>query len=114
MRGAQTKTKIPGKKMPKRIVLFSWEVKRGAKDRNGSTGFNRPPLRIDRRRYKTPKINRSTPISPGKIPGLSINSPRLGMMKESRLTKTERAITKRATIASRSFFDMKWTSFYFP
>ena len=61
-----------------------------------------PPFTIDRTIRITAKRMRRSPISPGKIPGLSMNSPRMGSVKESQLTASPRKKVNHPTRRSRS------------
>ena len=92
MRGMPAKTYMPGKRRPKMTGLFSLDVKRGMKDRTRSAALILPPLFMDFRTRINPKRNSRIPIIPGKIPGLSMKSPRLGIVKESPQTNRARAV----------------------
>src|SRR4030043_360740 len=65
-----------------------------------------PPFLSDLTIRRNEQRMRSTPISPGKIPGLSINSPRMGKVKETQETIHPKTATMHPTRRSRSKADM--------
>src|SRR4030043_73642 len=65
-----------------------------------------PPFLSDLTIRRNEQRMRSTPISPGKIPGLSINSPRMGKVKETQETIHPKPPTIHPTRRSRSKADM--------
>ncbi len=81
-------------------------VRRGQEGDDRTAPLNRrgpcPLFTIDRTIRITAKRMRSNPISPGKIPGLSMNSPRMGSVKESQQTASPRKKVNHPTRRSRS------------
>ena len=65
-------------------------------------GRIRPPFRHDRAIRITAKRMSRTPISPGKIPGLSTKPPRLGIVKEAQQMYRPKTRVTHPTLTSRS------------